>query len=109
MPFICDHDLLLICFSCLCTILSADNALHCKSSRLKVPLNQFSMTLKRKCQLDLLLLPLHTFLGLSGKKNLAIYLRALMKFLEVTKAFRLLKEELDWVKQRARPNYRKHV
>lgn len=44
------------------------------------------MTLKRKCQLDLLLLPLHTFLGLSGKKNFAIYLRALMKFLEVTKA-----------------------
>lgn len=67
------------------------------------------MTLKRKCQLDLLLLPLHTFLGLSGKKNLAIYLRALMKFLEVTKAFRLLKEELDRVKQRGRPHYGKHV
>lgn len=91
MPVICDYDLRLVFLRCLCTILGADNACYCKSSRLKVPLNKFSMAPKRKCQLDLFFLPLHIFLGPRGKKNLTIYVRELMKFLEVTKAFQLLK------------------
>ena len=36
MPFICDHDLLLICFRVLCTIRGADIADYCKSSRSKL-------------------------------------------------------------------------